>query len=174
MINVQNMLIDDQIWTTLCNVKYNSYCLGFVVSRFQKWERNMNIFLAVTSSGSIAAWAIWTKMPMLWGTIIAASQVVNVIKPFLPYFKYVKELNAKNFQMEMLSIEFEKLWNEVYNKTISPKDKSDCYFKLKDQMVGLLRFGDDTIFEVDDTIKGKAEKQMDIYLKNNYSIVREN
>ena len=53
-------------------------------------EEPINIFLAVTSSGSIGGWVIWDKYSFLWAFIIAASQVINVVKQFLPYKTRVK------------------------------------------------------------------------------------
>ena len=99
----------DKIWATLNDIKYKGYLLGFVINKFQKWDRNVNIFLAIASSTSIAAWAVWKINPMIWGAIIALSQVLTVIKPYFPYFKYVKELNVKSVKVDLLNIEFEKM-----------------------------------------------------------------
>ena len=77
----------EQVWGLLCNTKFKGFVLSILVIRFQKWDRNINIFLAVASSGSIAAWVVWNRFPFVWGAIIASSQVITVIKPYFPYFK---------------------------------------------------------------------------------------
>lgn len=38
---------------------------------------------------------------------------MTVIKPYFPYYKYVKELNGKSLRVDNLNIEFEKLWDKL-------------------------------------------------------------
>lgn len=162
--------METKIWSLLNNVKFKGYCLGFVVERFQKWDRNMNIFLALASSGSIAGWAIWNDIPFLWAGIIATAQVLTVIKPYFPYFKYVKELNKKCYKVESLVIEVEKLWYEFENSVVEEKIAAQKYFELKKQINEIFTFGDDTIFKVTKKIRNKANKSMKTYLKNEFSV----
>lgn len=159
-----------QIWAELCNLRYKGYCLKFLITKFQKWDRNINIFLAIASSGSIAAWTIWNTTPIIWGTIIAVSQVITVIKPYFPYFKYVKEINSKSLKIEVLNIEFERLWYKIQNDKIKDEEASELYFSYQKEIAEILNFNDDTLFRIDGKIKLKANAKMKIYLKNNYGI----
>jgi hypothetical protein len=159
-----------QIWSLLCDCKFKSYYMGHMVTKYQKYDRNLNIFLAIASSGSIAAWAIWSIYPMLWGIIIAASQVLSVIKPYLPFFKYVKELNLKLVRIESLNIDFEKLWFKIQRSKISEDDSVEEYFILQKQLTEILNFSDESLFEFDKNIKIKADRQMKVFLKTKYNI----
>ncbi len=163
--------METKIWSLLNNIKFKGYCLGFVVERFQKWDRNINIFLALASSGSIAGWAIWNNYPIVWGSIIASSQVLTVIKPYFPYFKFVKELNKKCYQVDNLSIETERLWYDFRNESIEENIIAERYFDLKKQLTEIFTFGDDTIFNVTKKIENKADECMKTYLKNEYDII---
>lgn len=160
----------EQIWSALNNTKFKGYCLELIVEKFQKRDRNINIFLALTSSGSIATWAIWNKYTLVWASIIAVSQIFNVIKPYFPYFKYVKELNSKTYRIETLNIEFERLWYLIQNNKIDEDDYIEKYFDLKKQLAEVLKFNDDTIFNVTDKIEIKANHKMKIFMKNDYNI----
>lgn len=160
----------DQIWATLCDTKFKGYCLTSLVDKFQRWDRNINIFLAVASSGSIAAWAIWQVYPMVWGLVIAVSQVLTVLKPYFPYFKYVKELNSKSFSIDQLNIDTERLWYKIQHNKISDDDAVENYFDIRKRATEILNFGDDTIFNVNDKIEKKANERMKVFLKNNYNI----
>lgn len=163
-------MIRGKVWATLVNVKFKGYLLGYLVEHFQKWDRGVNIFLAVASSGSIAAWAVWQEVPMLWAGIIALSQVVNVIKPYFPYYKYVKELNAKCLRCDSMNIEFERLWGKMQSGKITDEAAEEAYYDLRKQMVELFNFGDDTIFDVGDKMEGKANKRMKIFFESNYGV----
>jgi hypothetical protein len=160
----------EQIWSTLVDLKFKNYCLMFLVDRFQKLDRNINIFLAIVSSGSIAAWAIWNKYPFIWGLIIASSQVLITIKPYFPYFKYVKELNIKCLKISNLNIEFERLWHKMQVNKLSPDQSEDLYFTYKKDINNILNFSDDMIFSVSTKIENKANEKMKIYLKNHYNV----
>jgi len=159
-----------KIWTTLCNVKFKSFILSMLVDKFQKRERNINIFLAVASSTSIAAWAVWNVYPFLWSGIIALSQILTLIKPYIPYFKYVKELNEKLLRAENMNLELEKLWYKLDNKKISDDDAATDYFELKKQITEIFSFGDDNIFSADNNkMKDKANEKMKIFLRTEYN-----
>jgi hypothetical protein len=158
----------DQIWALLNDAKFKSYCLNFLVYRYQKWDRNINIFLALASSGSIAAWAIWQVNPIIWGVIIAISQILTVIKPYFPYFKYVKELNDKSTKVDIVNIELEELWYKLQNAKISNDEAGNEYFTIKKKLSDILSFTDDTIINVDKKIERKANERMKVYLRNNY------
>jgi hypothetical protein len=159
-----------KIWATLVDLRFKGYCLMYLVNRFQRWERNINIFLAIASSTSIAAWAIWGDLKIVWGIIIALSQVLTVVKPYFPYFKYVKELNSKCLKIETLNIEFERLWHKMQTKQLSDQQAEDSYFDLKKAISETLNFGDDTIFDVSEKMEKKANEKMKIWLKNHYDI----
>lgn len=68
---------------------------------------------------------------MLWGIIIACSQILNVIKPYIPYFKYIKELNSKSLRIEILNIDWEELWDKIYDEKMSEQEMSERYYELK-------------------------------------------
>jgi hypothetical protein len=160
----------NQIWATLCDVKFKAFLISVLVTKYQKWERNTNIFVALVSSSSIASWAIWEKYQIVWSSIIVASQIVTVLKPYFPYFKYVKELNSRSQKMDVLSIDYEKLWYDFQVKNIDSKIASNEYFRLKRVYNEILNFGDDIVFNTRKSDENKANLKMKIYLKNNYNI----
>jgi hypothetical protein len=160
----------NKIWSALVNAKYKGYVIGLLTDLFQKRDRAMNIFLALTSSGSIAAWAIWDKYGMIWALIIAISQVVTVLKPYFPYYKYVKELNGKRLKIDDLNIDFEKLWDKIQTEKIREDEASEIYFELKKKFNEIMHFGDDAVFTASKEIQRKASDATRLFLKNDYNI----
>jgi hypothetical protein len=160
----------DKIWAALANIKYKGYLIDLLVNAFQRWDRNINIFLALTSSGSIAAWAIWKKYEIIWGIIIALSQIVTVIRPYFPYYKYVKELNAKSLKIENLNIEFERLLDKLQRGKLNEDQAADIYYNLQKEGNEYFNFNDDTVFLVTQKMKLKANISMKYFLKSNYNI----
>ena len=60
---------------------------------------------AIASSGAIAAWAVWRSYPMVWGGIIAVSQVADALKDVFPFTARHKAANDLATSLEALLIE---------------------------------------------------------------------
>lgn len=73
----------------------------------------MNVFLAVTSSSSIAAWAVWREFTWMWPTLIAGSQVIFAVKPFLPYNQRRKAVVALSDAYQAICLQIENRWFSV-------------------------------------------------------------
>ncbi len=90
------------------------------------------MFLALASSGSIAAWAVFQKWPFLWGLIIAALQVATAIKDFLPYKKRLKIINGGLiYDLEDILNECEKRWFDVSNGVLTESEINDLHFEFR-------------------------------------------
>src|SRR6266436_6855380 len=60
---------------------------------------------AIASSGSIAAWALWKEYAIVWGAIIAASQVADALKDIFPFTKKHKAASAHTTALAGLFID---------------------------------------------------------------------
>lgn len=81
-------------WEELYLTQYAIYYYNFYKEKYEKYDRNVKIFLSVSSSASIGAWTIWKNCGYLWGIIIAASQVINAIKHLFPWESKLKGLSG--------------------------------------------------------------------------------
>ncbi|MEJ1241634.1 hypothetical protein WBG78_26035 [Chryseolinea sp. T2] len=144
--------------------------IAIMLGRFQKRGRNLDVFLAVASSTSIAAWALWQKFQMVWAGVIALSQVLTVVKPYYPFRKYATEFTSKCAKVELLNIEYERLWDKMQLGTISEEDASETYYSLQRQVSEVMMFGEDTIFEVPKSVEQEATQRVAIFLKANYQV----
>lgn len=165
------MNIRSDIWATFCNMKFKGFILSLLVSRYQKMDRNLNIFLAIASSGSIAVWAIWKELPLFWSSIIAISQVVTVIKPHFPYSKMIKELNSRCYKMDLLNIELERFWRRFEIETIPTDLAMKILYDQKRSYAEILNFPDDLVFETPTKIENAANGKMRTYLKLQFGVI---
>ncbi|PHN85113.1 hypothetical protein CSB62_15630 [Vibrio splendidus] len=127
-------MYQQKYWHLMKELKTHSlYIQNFAISQSRN-EQHLNIFLAITSSTSIAAWAIWKDHAFIWGVIIAVSQVVTAIKPFLPFKKRLAALNQLGDSISKLSLLAERDWfyvaegkwteHEIHSKWADLKEKS--------------------------------------------------
>lgn len=164
------MNLTDKIWATFCNMKYKGFLFGLLVSRYQKLDRNINIFLALASSGSIAAWAVWQDYPIVWSSIIAFSQVITTIKPYFPYSKVIKELNSRCYKVDLLNIEYERFWNKISRGVLTEDTMEQFYYDHNKTYAEVLNFPDDLVFDTSKEIENKANHRMKTFLKTFYGI----
>lgn len=110
----------ERFWHFFTTTTVQGFLLKRVASRSETIETWLNGFLAVTSSSSIAAWAIWQKHPMVWAGIIAASQVVTSIKPFLPYRKLQANAMGLINAFFPILLTIEESWYKICNGNLQP------------------------------------------------------
>lgn len=77
--------MQEKYWKYMVQIKAWIFYLDVYTEDSYRWDRIINIVVAIASSTSIAAWAIWQKYSFVWSIIIAISQVLTTIKGFLPY-----------------------------------------------------------------------------------------
>ena len=150
--------------------KFKSFYLDYFVSKLQKYDRNINIFLALSSSGGISGWAVWQEYETIWVIIIAGSTIINVIKPYLPFSKYIKELNNISLKMQNLHLDYERLWYKFEKDPLDEDSATEQFFVLKKRGSDYLRLNEDTYVFEDNKVYKKAEEKMELYLKSDYNV----
>lgn len=120
-------------WQELYDLKAHSNYVGVYRHKTEVIDRGTKMFLAIASSASIGAWVIWQKYSFVWASIIALSQVVNALKPFLPYKSRLKALNGLSHDLEELCIQVEMRWYDVSGGHITAEEinKLQYDFRLK-------------------------------------------
>jgi hypothetical protein len=127
--------------------------------------------IALASSTSVGAWAIWEKYPIIWSTIIVASQIATVIKPYFPYSKYVREFNIKCSKVDVIQTELEFLFERKQTAgSTELRVIEKEYMTLKRKINAVLEFSDDLLFVVSEKMEKLADEKLEDYLRINYGI----
>ena len=101
--------MQEKYWKYMVQIKAWIFYLDVYTEDSYRWDRIINIVVAIASSTSIAAWAIWKKYSFVWSIIIAISQVLTTIKGFLPYSKRLKMLVP--FMEDLKLIVLDNIWD---------------------------------------------------------------
>lgn len=97
----------------------------------QRAIRYINISLALTSSGSVAAWAVWHEIAWIWALIVAGSQVLNVSSAYMPYRLREKTLRVILPQMHKLLLDCEDDYDAVSSGSMTDHDIHSRVMALK-------------------------------------------
>ena len=104
----------------MVQIKAWTFYLDIYAEDSYKWDRRINIYGAIASSSSIAAWTIWRSWSFIWAAIIAISQVLTAIKQYLPFGRRLKYLQP-----------FIEDLNKLWNKGVMVYDAYNrCEFRL--------------------------------------------
>jgi hypothetical protein len=158
-----------QYWNLLKELKVHVIYLHLYISKDEKVDRIIDIFLAILSSTSIAAWAVWQQYPMVWAGLIAVSQIITAIKPFLPYKTRIKLLSELNDQIQILSLECEKGWFDVSEGVLTNREIHAKRMEFKNKTAKAERTVlNSTTFPKNDRLLKMAEQEADKYFSSNF------
>jgi len=116
------MNMQNHYWNTLVQLKHDQNYVDLFLSRSTKVNNSINLFTALVSSSSIAGWAIWQRLSILWSIIIVTSQVINAIKDYLPYSKRVKNLTDIYIKLADLFNRMDFYWYDISNGNMTEED----------------------------------------------------
>ena len=157
-------------WNQLKEFRTHVIYLHLYAVKSQHIENTINITLAIASSSSIAAWAIWKDFQFIWAAIIAISQVISAIKPFLPYKQRKKAVYELSSALQAISLECEKGWHDVSEGILTESEIHNKCFELRDKaMKAEKKCLNSLILPPNDSLLHQSEVEADIYLKNNYN-----
>jgi len=120
-----------RFWQELTRLRVDIYYLFLYQIHQEKRERCLNMFLAVASNGSIATWAIWGEWPFVWAIIIAGSQLVNAIKPYLPHQQRIRAISATTRELEELALYGEHKWYAISEGQLTNEEIHEEFIKLR-------------------------------------------
>ena len=163
-------MYQSQYWKEMQELRAHAYYLELYQIRCERIERGISILLAVASSASIGAWAILKSVAMVWGGIIATSQVLSVAYQFLPFKARIKPLGVAAIELFMLADDAEHGWYEVSQGELTEKEVHGKRMELRRKKTSIMKaaFPGGTI-PVDDELLSNAEEKNACYFKNYYA-----
>ena len=161
--------MQEKYWRYMVQLKAWIFYLDLYEEDSYKWDKKINIFSAVASSTSIAAWAIWNQFSYLWSVIIAVSQVLNAIKSFLPYHNRMKAIIPFMEDLKFLYNKIEYNWFKVASGDLTEVEINELLFSFKNEFTNIenKNLKEETLLE-NEVFKEKADKRTDTYFENNF------
>lgn len=161
--------MQEKYWRYMVQIRSWLFYLDLYEENSYKWEKSINIFSAVVSSTSIAAWAIWQQFSYVWSVIIAVSQVLTAIKGFLPYNTRRKVTISFSEDLKLLYNKIEYNWFKVSDGELTEEEINEMLFTFKDEYTNIenKNMKEETLPENERFMKIAAQKT-DQYFQNNF------
>lgn len=161
-------MVQEQYWKELYQLKTH---IGFIERSLEKSEgidRLLKIILAIASSSSIGAWAIWNEHSWLWASIIALSQVISAVLPFLPYKSRIKAYSSLLHELEELMIQAEFKWHAISDGELTATEINKARFEVRTSKQKSLKKHIQTTIPTNGKLHEQAELSASEYLNNFY------
>ena len=161
--------MQEKYWKYMVQIKAWIFYLDVYTEDSYRWDKAINIFVAIASSTSIAAWAVWQKYSFVWSIIIAISQVLTTIKGFLPYSKRLKMLVPFMEDLKFLYNKIEYNWFKVASGDLSENEINELLYSFKDEFANIenKNLKEETLLEKDN-FREIADRKNDAYFANNF------
>lgn len=125
----------ERIWYSLTNVKFKALYTCECSKIAERYGRLTSFILAVASASSIATWAVWKQVPIVWAAIIAGGQLLHIGKDYLPSIKNDKAFLEMSFEYEFLYLEYEQLWYAFEHKTVDETSAGQKFYQFRQKEV---------------------------------------
>jgi hypothetical protein len=104
----------DLYWRQIEQLKGAAVCIRLYRNRLAHRVKAVEIVKAVASSGAIAGWFASDSYKLLWACIIAAAQLLDVLKDVFPFAKLQKQAANLTVALELLLIDAEDEWEKIH------------------------------------------------------------
>jgi hypothetical protein len=123
-----------RFWQELTSLKAHCCYISYYRYHTERTDNVLNMVLAVSSSASIGTWVLWQEYSKVWAAIIAASQVINAIKPFLNYRKRLDSLNGLAREIDGIFFKAEMTWHRISEGQLTNDQIQNEWIALKESI----------------------------------------
>jgi hypothetical protein len=101
-------------WNELIALKVGCEYVRLYRSDLGRWMTRFAVLRAIASSGAIATWAVVKSYPLVWGGIIAASQVADALQSAIPLAARFRGTNTLCATFDALFIDCQVEWEDIF------------------------------------------------------------
>jgi hypothetical protein len=94
------------------------YCRKDVVTK---------IFLAVTSSSTVATWSFWAEISWLWKSLSAGSALLAIALPFLNWNQKMIDIADLRGKWVQIRNQYDSLWRQMQNDQFTEAQAEAAY-----------------------------------------------
>ncbi len=125
----------DAIWIEMLDADMNVRYWKALAQRYAKRDRLVKIFLAITTSGTVAGWAVWEARPYLsylWKFLSGLSALVAISQPYFKYQATIKDVSYLSGKWWEQLTAYEDLWRRIENGDVKGIEKRFADTKKKE------------------------------------------
>ncbi len=99
------------LWDAMLDADMNVCYWTFVCARYGKIDKVCRAVVAVSSSGTVAAWGFWSEYPLIWKGFSAIACLVSVIYPIVWPPDQIKKMSSLLGSWKQIATNYQLLWD---------------------------------------------------------------
>ncbi len=172
MVNRFNV-ITNLYWRLLEEVKYHERYCYYALKKTTKIVTILEVIQIFASCGFVASWTIWENLEYVWAAILTLSQLINIFKSYIPFYKRKSNLQKAYIQLSTLCQHIEYDWNgyflKITDKNMITNDICDSfnslYEKYHSDFQKIINDDPNDFLNQDDTIERMAKSETKNFLQ---------
>lgn len=157
-------------WNQMLQLKGSLSYICVYRNYLGRWVTGLGALRAIASCGGIAAWAIWKDYALIWGAIIALSQVMDALKDVFPFVKLHKACSEHTITLSYLFVDAELEWESVYAAKYADDEIMNRIHKLKKVQLDAERSSFPDGLAPNVSFRAQAEQETRGYFAQTYGI----
>jgi hypothetical protein len=98
---------------------------------YERKDVTTKIFLAATSSTTVATWGFWTEMSWLWKSLSAVSALLAVALPILNWSKKMADIADLHGAWVQIRNQYDSLWRRMQNYQFTESEAEAGYTTIQ-------------------------------------------
>lgn len=111
----------ENYWRLFFDIKVAVYYYQLYAVKAQNWRRAVSVLCTVSSLACVVSWYQSGLCPLLWGSLIFASQLVSVLQPLFPYDAQLHSATCIYAGLKRLARDAENTWFSFDEETCPDK-----------------------------------------------------
>jgi hypothetical protein len=102
----------EALWNALLDADMNVCYWGWISDRCTKWDSWLKFVVALTASGTVAGWGIWSQFPAGWKGLSAVACVAALGHPIFFPSERLKRISGLVATWKEIYTDYELLWEQ--------------------------------------------------------------
>lgn len=159
-----------RIWNDLAATNYKVIYISIFNQRVRALSDRINLFTAAVASTSVGGWAAWESVPWLWGSLIAASQFINIAKPYIPRIRDYELFHELQLSYQERAFELDLLWSQMSFGDLTFEEIKDTYRTIKRKYFDHSKNFVKVRLDKDRDISQKVNEEWKLFLYQTYGV----
>lgn len=126
-----------RVWYAMLTADLNYRYWGHLGRRYSGWDRTARIFLALTSSTTVASWSFLIQYDVIWKILSAISAAIAVSLPVFNWQALAETIVDLRAGWLQILKEYENLWTRIEEDSLSREEYQTAIKRLSEQEIEL-------------------------------------
>jgi hypothetical protein len=104
------------LWRAMLDSDFNSRYWRCVTEKYSERDFALKIFLAVSASGTVAGWSLWSDNPLAWKVVSGMAALASIASPLLGLGKKAEVAASHAGFWADLRVRYADLWDTYQSK----------------------------------------------------------